>query len=110
MQYGDAMRCRRKSYVLRFSVEESLNQVSRNVALWLVLGLMVLLLFNLLNRQEARDPEIIFSEFLTAVEKGEVSEVTIQGPNIRGTTRTAKDSRPSRRRIRISSSCCATRV
>jgi cell division protease FtsH len=70
--------------VLRFSVEESLNQVSRNVALWLVLGLMVLLLFNLLNRQEARDPEIIFSEFLTSVEKGEVSEVTIQGPNIRG--------------------------
>src|SRR5436189_213500 len=47
-----------------------LNQVSRNVALWLVLGLMVLLLFNLLNRQEARDPEVIFSEFLTAVEKG----------------------------------------
>jgi cell division protease FtsH len=45
---------------------------------------MVLLLFNLLNRQEARDPEIIFSEFLTSVEKGEVSEVTIQGPNIRG--------------------------
>jgi len=42
-----------------------LNQVSRNVALWLVLGLMVLLLFNLLNRQEARDPEVIFSEFLT---------------------------------------------
>jgi cell division protease FtsH len=61
-----------------------LNQVSRNVALWLVLGLMVLLLFNLLNRQEARDPEIIFSEFLTATEKGEVSEVTIQGPNIHG--------------------------
>ncbi len=61
-----------------------MNQVSRNVALWLVLGLMVLLLFNLLNRQEARDPEVIFSEFLTAVEKGDVSEVTIQGPNIHG--------------------------
>ena len=84
MPCGDAMRCRRKCYVLRFSVEENLNQVSRNVALWLVLGLMVLLLFNLLNRQEARDPEIIFSEFLTSVENGEVSEVTIQGPNIRG--------------------------
>ncbi len=61
-----------------------MNQVSRNVALWLVLGLMVLLLFNVLNRQESRDPEIIFSEFLNEVEKGEVAEVTIQGPNIRG--------------------------
>ncbi len=44
-----------------------MNQVSRNVALWLVLGLMVLLLFNVLNRQESRDPEIIFSEFLNEV-------------------------------------------
>jgi cell division protease FtsH len=61
-----------------------LNQISRNLALWLVLGLMVLLLFNLLNRQETRDPEIIFSEFFTAVEKGDVAEVIIQGPNIRG--------------------------
>ncbi len=61
-----------------------MNQVSRNVALWLVLGLMMLLLFNLLNRQEARDPEIIFSEFLNEVEKGDIAEVTIQGPNIHG--------------------------
>jgi cell division protease FtsH len=61
-----------------------LNQFSKNLALWLVLGLMVLLLFNLLNRQQSRDPEIIFSEFVSAVERGEVSEVTIQGPNIHG--------------------------
>ncbi len=45
---------------------------------------MVLLLFNLLNRQETRDPEIIFSEFVSAVERSDVAEVTIQGPNIRG--------------------------
>ncbi len=61
-----------------------MNQLSRNLALWLVLGLMVLLLFNLLNRQESRDPEIIFSEFVSAVERSDVAEVTIQGPNIRG--------------------------
>ena len=67
-----------------------MNQISRNVALWLVLGLMVLLLFNLVNRQETRDPEIIFSEFLNLVEKGDVSEVTIQGPNIRGRHQSGK--------------------
>ena len=61
-----------------------MNQISRNVALWLVLGLMVLVLFNLVNRQETRDPEIIFSEFLTAVDKDNVADVTLQGPNIRG--------------------------
>jgi len=60
------------------------NQFSRNVALWLVLGLMFLLLFNLFNKQQAKEPEIIFSDFFAAVEKGDVTEVTIQGRNIRG--------------------------
>ena len=60
------------------------NQFSRNVALWLVLGLMFLLLFNLFNKQQAKEPEIIFSDFISAAEKGDVTEVTIQGSNIRG--------------------------
>jgi len=60
------------------------NQISRNVALWLVLGLMFLLLFNLFNKQQAREPEIIFSDFVAAVDKGDVTEVTVQGQNIRG--------------------------
>jgi cell division protease FtsH len=61
-----------------------LNQFSRNLALWLVLGLMVLLLFNVVSQQQSRDPEIIFSEFIASVEKSEVAEVTIQGRNIHG--------------------------
>jgi cell division protease FtsH len=60
------------------------NQFSRNVALWLVLGLMFLLLFNLLNKQQAKQPEIPFSDFVAAVEKGDIPEVTIQGQNIEG--------------------------
>ncbi|MFN8625332.1 MAG: ATP-dependent zinc metalloprotease FtsH [Candidatus Binatia bacterium] len=61
-----------------------MNQFSRNVALWLVLGLMFLLLFNLFNKQQQKEPEIIFSDFMIAAEKGDVTEVTIQGRNIRG--------------------------
>jgi cell division protease FtsH len=60
------------------------NQFSRNVALWLVLGLMFLLLFNLFNKQQTKEPEIIFSDFMVAAEKGDVNEVTIQGRNIHG--------------------------
>jgi len=60
------------------------NQFSRNVALWLVLGLMFLLLFNLFNKQQTKEPEIIFSDFVAAAEKGDVTDVTIQGRNIRG--------------------------
>ncbi len=61
-----------------------MNQVSRNVALWLVLVLMVLLLVNFFGRQQQRSPEIIFSDFLNQVEKGQVAEVTIQGNTISG--------------------------
>ena len=61
-----------------------MNQTSKNLALWLVLGLMFLLLFNVFTRQHTRDPEVIFSDFWTAVDKGEVQEVTIQGQRIQG--------------------------
>ncbi len=54
--------------------------------LWLVLGLMFLLLFNIFSRQQTREPEIIFSDFLNQVDKGQVSDVTIQGNSITGDT------------------------
>ena len=61
-----------------------MNQFSRNVALWLVLGLMILLLFNLLTRQQPKLQDIAFSDFVAAVDKGEVTEVEMEGQNIRG--------------------------
>ncbi len=61
-----------------------MNKLPSNLALWLVLGLMFLLMFNLFNRQQPREPDIVFSDFFTAVEKGEVSEVLIEGQVIRG--------------------------
>ncbi|MEO8603466.1 MAG: ATP-dependent zinc metalloprotease FtsH [bacterium] len=61
-----------------------MNQFSRNVALWLVLGLMILLLFNLLTKQQTKLQEVPFSDFVAAVEKGDVTEVEMEGHNIRG--------------------------
>ncbi|MCH7571237.1 MAG: ATP-dependent metallopeptidase FtsH/Yme1/Tma family protein, partial [Deltaproteobacteria bacterium] len=61
-----------------------MKQTSKNLALWLVLGLMFLLLFSVFTRQHNREPEIVFSEFWAAVEKGDVLEVTIQGQNVEG--------------------------
>src|ERR1044071_6601920 len=48
---------------------------------------MFLLLFNLFNRTQTREPEKKFSEFVEAVEKGDVSEIVIQGRVIHGTLR-----------------------
>jgi cell division protease FtsH len=50
----------------------------------LVLGLMILLLFNLLTRQQPKLQDISFSNFMAAVDKGEVSEVEMEGQSIRG--------------------------
>ena len=60
-----------------------MNQGSKNIALLLVLGLVFILLFTVFNKH-GREPEIIFSDFLAAVERGEVQEVVIQGHSIQG--------------------------
>ncbi len=64
--------------------DDFLNPATKNLALWLVLGLMFLLLFNVFTRQQGREPEIIFSDFWSAVERGDVQEVTIQGQHVHG--------------------------
>jgi cell division protease FtsH len=45
---------------------------------------MFLLLFHLSSRQQEKPPEIAFSEFVDAVQRNDVADVTIQGHEIRG--------------------------
>jgi cell division protease FtsH len=61
-----------------------MNQFSRNLALWLVLGLMVVLLFNMFQAQQVRDQELSYSEFVKQVGEGRVESVTMQGDVLRG--------------------------
>src|SRR5216684_109058 len=61
-----------------------MNQVSRNIALWLVVALMALLMFKFISSTQQRQPEIIFSDFLNEVDNRHVAEVTIQGNQILG--------------------------
>src|SRR5260370_8175690 len=56
-----------------------MKQFSRSIALWLVLGLMFLLLFNIFSRQQPREQEVMFSDFLNQVDKSQVELATIQG-------------------------------
>jgi len=50
----------------------------------LVLALIFLVIFSVFSKQHGREPEIVFSDFMSAVERGEVQEVVIQGHNIQG--------------------------
>ena len=74
--------------------DRTVNQLSRNLALWLLLILMVLLLVNVFTKQPTRDQEMIFSDFLAAVDKGEVTEVTMQGQDLHGKPLKVNDAKP----------------
>ena len=63
-----------------------MNPFYKNMAVWLVIALVFILLFNLFNQQAVtRQQKIMFSDFKLAVEQGEVRQVTVSGDNIQGT-------------------------
>ncbi len=59
-----------------------MNPFYKNLALWMVIGLIVILLFNYFLANQPDRAEIAFSDFLNKVEAGEVREVTIRGESI----------------------------
>ena len=61
-----------------------MNQFYKNLALWLVIGMILIALFNIFNQPQNTKFEVIFSEFMNQVETGQITEVTIQGDNISG--------------------------
>jgi cell division protease FtsH len=61
-----------------------MNPFYKNLALWMVIGLIVILLFQLFQQNQSPRGEIVFSDFLKKVESGEVREVTLKGNNVSG--------------------------
>jgi cell division protease FtsH len=58
--------------------------VYRSLFIWLLIGLMIILLFNLLNAPKKTQEEIIFSEFMSKLEAGQIEDVTITENEIMG--------------------------
>ena len=61
-----------------------MNPFFKNLALWLVIGLILVLIFNIFSTTPSNERELIFSDFWSRVERNEVVEVTIKGNEIRG--------------------------
>ena len=69
-----------------------MNSRVKNLVFWVVVGLFMILLFNLFTFQgQSPDEEVRFSEFVTKVEQGDIREVTIRGNYLNGLF---KDGRP----------------
>ena len=61
-----------------------MNTFYKNLSMWLVIGLTMILLFNLFNKPQPPTVEMSYSDFLTSVDAGAVTQVTIQGDEING--------------------------
>ncbi len=63
-----------------------MNTHFRNFAIWVIIGLLLIALFNMFQNpsQTRRGNEISYTELLAQVDAGNVSEVTIQGNRLTG--------------------------
>ncbi len=61
-----------------------MNPFYKNLALWLVISLMVVMLFQIFKQPVGSRISVSYSDFLTMVEGNSVNAVTIQGDNISG--------------------------
>ena len=61
-----------------------MNQFYKNLSLWLVISLMMILLFNMFNKPRPTADKISFSDFIAQVEAGKITAVTIQGNDVYG--------------------------
>ena len=61
-----------------------MNQFYKNLALWLVIGIVMIALYNMFNQPLNPQSEVVFSDFMDQVEQGQVNEVVISGDNISG--------------------------
>jgi cell division protease FtsH len=62
----------------------------RSLFVWLLIGVMMILLFNLLSTPRKADQEMVFSEFMSRLDAGEIQEVTIKGSVITGQLKDGK--------------------
>ncbi len=63
-----------------------MKNISKNVVLWIIIGLLLIVLFNIFQGSPSskNSSKISFSDFMAATESGNVSEVNISGNNVTG--------------------------
>lgn len=68
-----------------------MNTFYKNLSMWLVIGLTMILLFNLFNKPHSASNSVTYSEFWSSVDSGAITKVNIQGEKITGS---GLDGRP----------------
>ena len=60
--------------------------LGKNLALWVIIGLLLVALFNIFQGPGNRGPQskLAYSDFISEVDRGQVASVNIQGQTISG--------------------------
>ncbi|MFA5940278.1 MAG: ATP-dependent zinc metalloprotease FtsH [Sinimarinibacterium sp.] len=61
-----------------------MNDLAKNLLLWVVILVVLMSVFQSFSSRSRTQPELAYSEFMSQVEQGNVAEVAISGPTIRG--------------------------
>jgi cell division protease FtsH len=67
-----------------------LNNMLKNLVIWLVIGLVLMTVFNQFNTRQAAQAPMEYSQFLEEVKSGRIAKVTIEGRQLKATTAEGK--------------------
>ena len=60
-----------------------MNNLIKNVAIWLVIALVLMTVFNQFNTRQAAQSIIPYSQFMEEVKQGRVSSAVVEGRTVR---------------------------
>jgi len=63
-----------------------LNNLFKNLAIWMVIGVVLMTIFNQFNSRQTALSTVDYSQFLEEVKQGHISKVVIQGRTLEATT------------------------
>ena len=67
-----------------------MNNLVKNVAIWLVIALVLMTVFNQFSTRQAAQKAMEYSQFIEEVKQGQIAKVTIEGRVLKGTKRSGE--------------------
>jgi len=67
-----------------------LNNIVKNIAIWLIVALVLITVFNQFSNKSVADGQVVYSQFLDEVKQGRIAKVMIDGRVLRGVTSEGK--------------------
>ncbi|MDE2586484.1 MAG: ATP-dependent metallopeptidase FtsH/Yme1/Tma family protein, partial [Betaproteobacteria bacterium] len=67
-----------------------MNNMFKNLAIWMVIGLVLMTVFNQFNNRQVAQNSMEYSQFIEEVKLGHIKKVTIEGRVLKATTAEGK--------------------